>query len=558
MAVSPNVEIFRQREEMVPRCLTVRLPGVPLVGEFFAFGSGWIAGQMVDMMEKAIANPLPIVTFAKAALGIGVGKKVIDKVVPERIFDLLGKELPPGTFEVSIPGLFDIVKIGITPELTERAFSLQLQLENVNSGLGDPERKPFFEQLERQRTRLLQQLAFERVDQERAERLAQIEQIEKSPAPESSRQRAAILTGVDNVQDDVATLAASMHLIQFLTGRAIPGIGQLALIADMIALSQAGLRVKPRNFRIAGKGKGAIKKEIKRVGEGKFGTQQNRIEQANRAGRLGIGMSDIIQGLQSLEQHTGYGLRLGPIFGALTDLYYGFLRGATVVFSGPAWDPFNMSRIGCTRSPGLEDIATGASSVCHFAALRIWDYGSRLLECPDCLTDLSRKRVLWGLAYAMECLYPWLMGQDWERDIENFMGEPVVGLFPRDLRSEEVWNTFAPADEWKSTHLTGDPDRNITPQEWVQQGSVRLGDLLLENINLVKDPGEREILETALVGSSWSLLAGLNPAGLIVEREFSPSIVEDLAAADGEPGASGRLESLLTASLPLEKGLKPS
>ena len=550
--------IITRREFLVPRCLTIRLPGVPLVGEFFAFGSAWIASQMVDIMETAIETRLSPIKIAKKALGIGQGEKAIDKGVPPRIFDLLGKGAPPGGFEVNIPGLFDIVKLGILAERTPEIDRLEIQVELFNRAIEvstKPEQQRLFIE---QRDALTRQLGRLVQVQEEAEREELIEQIRLSPAPESSRQRAAILTSMDNVQDDVATLAASLHLIQFLVGRAFPVVGQIALVADVMALVQGGLRVKPRNFRIAGKGKGAVKKEIQRVGEGKYGTQANRIEQANRGGKLGIGMSDLIQGLQSLEQHTGYGLRLGPIFGAITDLYYGFLRGATVVFSGPLEDPFNLSRKGCTRSPGLSDIAANAEMQCHLSALRIWDYGSRLLECPDCLTDLSRKRVLWGLAYAMECLYPWLIGQDWERDIENFMGEPVMGVFPRDSRSEDVWDVFAPKGEWISTHLTGDPDRNITPQEWVQQGSVALGDRLLENINLIKDPTERQILENVLVGSSWSLLAGLNPLGRIVESELSPSILEDLAAMDGDPGASQRLEALIEANSPIENGLKPS
>ena len=575
-----NVEIFRQREEMVPRCLTVRLPGVPLLGEFFAFGSGWIAAQMVKIMEMAIANPIPVVSFAKAALGIAPARSVITKVSQPRIFDLLAKNVPAGTFEVKIPGVFDIIKIGIAPVLTPAVFTAQVRLDSANSGIEaivdtfdsfDEFKKAEAEalaagfqrdnQLDRlllERDRAATQMKFARLDAEREERKLQIEQIDKSPTPESSRQKAAMLTSVDNVQDDIATLAAVMHIIQFLVGRRIPGIGQAALFADMLSLAQAGARVKPRNFRVAGKGKGAIKKEMKRVSNGKFGTQANRIETANRAGKLGIGMSDIVQGLQSLEQHSGYGLRLGPLFGAITDLYYGFLRGADITFSGPAWDPFNFSRIGCTRSPGLEDVATGASSVCHFAALRIWDYGSRLLECPDCLTDTSRRRVLWGLAYAMECLYPWLIGQDWESDLANFKDEPVVGVFPRDSRSEDVWDVFAPKGDWRSTHLTGDPDRVISREEWVQGGFSKLGDLLLENINLVKDSDERELLETALVGSTWSLLAGLNPAGVITETVLSSSTLEDLAAMDGDPGASQRLESLLSVSGVIAKSPEPS
>jgi len=523
------------------------------VGEFFAFTSGWIAAEMVDIMEKAIENPLPVISFAKKAISIGQGEKVVEKAVPPRIFDLIGLPIPGEGFEVSIPGLTDIVKLGIAPIKTQEVNALERAIAQNNESIEAQVPGPIRDGLIKSRDQRLAILGGIRRRQEEAEREKQKEAIRLSPSPQSSKQRAAILTGIDNVQDDVATLAAVMHLISFLSGKALPGIGQLAFIADMLALGQAGLRITPRNARLATKGKGAIKKDIKRVAESKFGSQVNRIEEANRMGKLGIGMSDIIQGLQSLEQHTGYGLRLGPIFGAVQDLFYGFLRGATVTFAGPSWDPFNFTRVACTRSPTFDEIATGAGSVCHFAAVRIWDYGSRLLECSDCLTDLSRKRILWGLVYAMECLHPWLVGQDIEADMSNFIDQPVMGIFPRDARSEDAWNEFAPKEEWTSTHLTGDPDRVVMPRDWVRDGSVNLGAALLENIRLIEDPIEREVLENELVASSWSLMAGLNPFGRIAEQELSSSTLEDLRAFDGDPGASLRLEKLLAANAPIEK-----
>lgn len=549
MAFGEIVPLIVQREETRPRCLTVRLPGIPVVGEFLASVSGWIAGQMVDIMENAASNPIPIIGFGKALVRITKQIAGLPKPSAPRIDDFAKPIVRKGNFQVVIPGLFDVVKLGVLASSSPDIERLEESLATINNDIEvevDPDRRQtlfgFRDLLVDNLGRLLDEAAEE-------ERIRRFISLKLSPAPQSSKQRAAILTAMDDVQDDVATLAATMHLIQFFGGRAIPGIGQVAFVADMLALGQAGLRVSPRNARLSRKGKGAIKKEVKRVAEGKFGTQSNRIEEANRAGKLGIGMSDVIQGLQSLENHTGYGLRLGPIFGALVDLYYGVLRGATVKFSGPSWDPFNMTRVGCTRSPGLDDIASGASSACHFVALRLWDRASRLLECPDCLTDLSRRQVLWGLAYAMECLYPWLVGEDWEGDLENFKDEPVLGVYPRDARSEDVWDKFAPKAEWTSTHLVGDPDRAVMMDEWVQEGSANLGKLLLENLNLIKDPIEREVLEGELVASSWSLLAGLNPNGMVMEHVLSPSVLEDIRAFDGQPAASQRLGALLDAQI---------
>lgn len=549
MAFGEIVPLIVQREETRPRCLTVRLPGIPVVGEFLASVSGWIAGQMVDIMNNAASNPIPIIGFGKALTRIVKALAGLPKPDAPRIDDFAKPIVRVGNFQVVIPGLFDVVKLGVLVSTTPETDEIEESIKVLNDRLEVETDSRTVDKLVVQRNNLVKNFGTLLDAAAEEERIRRFISLKLSPAPQSSKQRAAILTAMDDVQDDVATLAATMHLIQFFGGRLIPGIGQVTFVADMLAIGQAGLRVSPRNARLARKGKGAIKKEIKRVAEGKFGTQANRFEQANRAGKLGIGMSDVIQGLQSLENHTGYGLRLGPIFGALVDLYYGVLRGATVKFAGPAWDPFNMTRVGCTRSPGLDDIASGASSACHFVALRLWDRASRLLECPDCLTDLSRRQVLWGLAYAMECLYPWLVGEDWEGDLENFKDEPVLGVYPRDARSEAVWNKFAPADEWTSTHLVGDPDRAVMMDEWVQEGSVNLGKMLLENINLVKDPIEREVLEGALVASSWSLLAGLNPGGMVVEHVLSSSVLEDIRAFDGQPAASQRLGALLDAQI---------
>lgn len=183
-----------------------------------------------------------------------------------------------------------------------------------------------------------------------------------SPVPGVVGDFARIGQEIDNVQDALVTLSVGGRVATKLAGRAIPGVGWVATAADVLNVLNAfypnnvagGVKAATRvaeSARGVG-GKYVLSKEAKRqmgvVFTGQGGTYRQRLAETLQTGKIGFGWGEGLQILQTTDQLFGVGLQLGPIFGAMTDTFFGALRGAEFDVTAPykaTFDPLEWTGI---------------------------------------------------------------------------------------------------------------------------------------------------------------------------------------------------------------------
>lgn len=405
LAVStPGIFSRALGSEFRTECFQVRAPGLPF-GEYLAEGADWWVEQAVNFLEP-FATPVRreherVTSDIQRFLGVPNVGALEDEAKP-RFRGFVGP--PTQEFLVEVPGWQDIFVL------------------NNDFIFNDRSRR------------------------ERA--LDYFDSLASSPTPPSFREAAEILTTLDDIQDEAATLATVLALVERTAGRAIPGVGAVALLADSLDLLGAVARPGTLSSfpgtgskrRILDKVRGTRKGYVGRIEEARrFRDLEARAQ--GRAGRVvdprgtaprnfRVGVGDIIQGLQATESIFGTGIQLGPIVGFLQDAFWGVVRGATFRARGPIWDPLGFTEAGrsaCFRSPGFESIGPRVYYLLANEALSLWRKAGRVFPWVDVLGEPALASLLTGLRLSEQVLGPWLRGGEWIELLgEVLQQDPVV------------------------------------------------------------------------------------------------------------------------------------
>jgi hypothetical protein len=216
---------------------------------------------------------------------------------------LAGQQVP--RYEVILPGWSDIIRVTPTSSLTPAEVAVERQRRNA--------------------------------------------QLNRSPSPDVIQNLSKLGQEIDNVQDALVTLSLAGRIATKLLGRVIPGVGLIATAADLLnlvnvfypntlagsvagAATRAGQKITGRSKYLGNK---AIKRALGLAPDASLSTYLRRLEETIKTGKVNVGLGELLQVAQTSEQMTGYGLALGPIFGALQDTFFGLLRGARFDLSGP-------------------------------------------------------------------------------------------------------------------------------------------------------------------------------------------------------------------------------
>ncbi len=335
------------------------------------------------------------------------------------------------------------------------------------------------------------------------------EALARSPVPLGIRELAEVLTTIDDIQDEAATLATMLFVVERIGGRAIPGVGAVALAADALnvvaALSRpvfgAGLPGR------AGKRRVVDKARATRRG------YQGRLEETRRTGRLRIGYADVIQGLQATESLFGAGIQIGSIFGFLQDAVFGLLRGAEFRFRGPIFDPLGFTQAGrdaCYRSPRLEEKHPGGYFVAANEALALWSNLGRVMPYVDLLGEHFLASALVGMRLAEGVLGPWLRSGAW------------VDVLDVALRTDPVVPGGVSSADY----------RGLRASEWIHRTMPGTVAATSRAISDVSDRGRQAFYESLVSSIGWGLVGDLEPGGIVRDLGIAGPIADAFVLTD--------------------------
>jgi hypothetical protein len=454
-------------------CMSVRLPGIPF-GEHIAKAADWWGKKFTGLFK----DPAEKVRWAH------------DSVTHE-IQDFLGVDTKP------------VVGLGKKPKL---------------KSFGGPPRDGFMVSVPAWQDIFVfdnNKVFDKRSRKQRAMDYA--EALRRSPTPPSMREVAEILTTLDDLQDEAATLAVVLMIAEKLAGRAIPGVGTVATIADALSVVYAlsslgtgsgvpgrrGKRVAKDRARHSSNGYKGRLKESRRVMEAQRVAVEERKrlkpDALERARDFKFGWGDWIQGLQATNSLFGFGIEIGPIMGFLQDAFWLGIRGGELRLPGRAVDPFGftaLSKSVCYRSPSLDEIHFEAYPVLANEAMMLWSHAGRVMPYIDILGEHALASTLYGLRLAEEVLGPWLRSGQWV--------EPL-GLAI--ARIEVVPGGVA-------THET----RGLRADEWVERTAPAVTAATMRAIRDVPDRGRQALYESWVADIGWGLLADLEPGVQVVDH----------------------------------------
>lgn len=437
-----------------PECLSVRLPGIP-GAEYFATAADWWAEQAVDAFGRPVRAAGQVNESINASiqnsLGIPGGPDPADSTRPKA---RAGLAPGPDGFLVKVPDWRDI-----------------FQLQN----------DPVFG------------------SDDKAQRTADArEALERSPTPPALVEVGELLTTLDDIQDEAATLAIVLMIAEKLAGRAIPGVGWVATAADALNVIYA-LSSKATGSSLPGRrGKRAAVDKAK----ASSGGLTSRLEEMRRSGSLKIGIGDILQGLQATDSMFGVGIQIGGIMGFLQDSFWGGVRGAEFEARGPIWDPLGFTEYGrsaCYRSPSIDEIHPRAYFAMSHTALSVWKKAARVMPYIDLLGENALASMLTGLRMSEQVLGPWLRSGVWVEPLQR-----AIELTPYVAGGVEAHDT-----------------RRLRPDDWLKRTVPAARVATRRAIGNVRDRGRQALYESMVSSIGWGLMADLDPAARVVVQEVA-------------------------------------
>ncbi len=235
-----------------------------------------------------------------------------------------------------------------------------------------------------------------------AKRKALAIQISSSPTPEVAKNLAWLLTKIDDVQDGFVTLSVATRIAARFLPKVIPVAGWVATAADVLNLAEIVLRP----WMVVAK----MKNETEDAGKLVPDTYRRRLAKQVATGKLRVGWGEVFQILQTSANLVDVGIEIGAGFGYATDLAFGLIRGADIVFSAPRIA--TAEEVIITESQLLADHprASGASllravtkapSPLHFRTFGALGYLDQVFEYPigtfdTKVQDGARSLVEWA------------------------------------------------------------------------------------------------------------------------------------------------------------------
>jgi len=434
-------------------CLTVRLPGIP-GGEYIAEAADWWGQQAVDFFGGPVtavgAVNDSINQTVQDALGIPGGPGT---QMDSRPRATAGMGPGPDGFLVKLPGWQDIITYNNDSLLNERSK---------------------------------QQLAAE-----------YSEILLRSPTPPSLQDVGKLLTVLDDVQDEAATLAILLMIAEKIAGRAIPGVGQVVMVADALQLIYALSNVATGSGLPGRKGKRRAHEKGKQTRNGMRG----KLDDFRRTGSLKIGVGDILQGLQATDSMFGTGIQLGGIMGFLQDAFWGGIRGAEFEARGPAWDPLGFTEAGrnaCYRSPSLDQVHPKAYFALANDALSVWSKASRILPYIDLLGEHALAGVLMGLRNSEMVLGPWLRSGVWV--------DPLI-------RALEIIPTVNGGVEAHDT-------KDLKPDQWLKRTVPATKAAVSRAIANVAHRDRQGFYDSLVASIGWGFMGDLEPGAKVLDMQL--------------------------------------
>jgi len=440
-----------------PECLSIRTPAIP-GAEYVAEAADWWAKQAVDMFGRPVRAAGAVNDSMNAlvqnTLGIPGAPEPADATRPKA----RGGFAPgPDGWLVEVPDWRDI---------------FQLQNDPV---FGDKSKRDAAADA---RDSLL-----------------------RSPTPPNLQEVGALLTNLDDIQDEAATLAIVLMIAEKLAGRAIPGVGLVATAADALNVIYA-LSSKATGSSLPGRrGKRAAVDKAK----SSSGGLSARLEEMRRGGSLKVGIGDILQGLQATDSMFGVGIQIGGLMGFLQDAFWGGIRGAEFKARGPVWDPLGFTEAGrsaCYRSPSMDDIHPKAYFMFANQALSVWKKAARVMPYVDVLGEPALASMLTGLRMSEQVLGPWLRSGVWVDPLKR-----AIELTPVVAGGVEAHDT-----------------RGLRPDEWLKRTVPAARVATRRAIANVADRGRQAFYESLVSSIGWGFAGSIEPAARVVGQTISGPI----------------------------------
>lgn len=335
----------------------------------------------------------------------------------------------------------------------------------------------------------------ERSKQQRAVDFA--EQLERSPTPASLNEVAKLLTVLDDIQDEAATLALVLMLAEKLAGRRIPGVGQVAFAADALSIIY-GLSNVVTGSGLPGR---ASKRRAHEKGKQTRNGYRGVLDRFRQTGSLKIGVGDILQGLQATDSMFGVGIQIGGVMGFLQDAFWGGVRGAEFRAAGPIWDPLGFTEAGrsaCYRSPSLDQIHPKAYFAMANSALSVWSKASRAMPFIDVLGEHALASTLVGLRLSEQVLGPWLRSGVWVEPLQR-----AIELTPYVAGGIQELDTY-----------------QLRPDQWLKRTVPGTMAAVTKAIGNVADKGRQAFYESLVASTGWGFIADLEPGSKLVEGQL--------------------------------------
>ena len=468
-------------------CLSVRVPGVPF-GEYVATAADWWAEQAVT----AFGQPVRAAGQVNDSIGYQIQNLLGIPGKPNpadagRPRARAGMNPEAGGFLVQVPGWMDIFQFN-----NDAVFS-------------------------------------ERSKQQRA--IDYAENLQRSPTPPSLQEVGELLTTLDDIQDETATLAVVLMLAEKLAGRSIPGVGWVATAADALNVIQA-LSSKATGSSLpgrAGKRRAAGKAQQTRDGYGgrldnarrtraidqamdaAIGPRLPQIE-APRAG-LKIGWGDALQALQASDSMFGTGVQIGAVMGFMQDAFWTGIRGGEFRAAGPVWDPLGFTEQGrhaCYRSPTLDQIHPQAHFVLSNIALSVWKKAARVMPYLDVFGEQALASTLTGLRLSEQVLGPWLRSGVWVDQLSRAV--EVIRSVPGGVEAHDT--------------------RQLRPDQWVPRTAPAARVAVTRAIGNVADRGRQGLYESMVSSIGWGFAGSLEPGARVVDRQLMGPIRDAVLLLD--------------------------
>jgi hypothetical protein len=321
------------------------------------------------------------------------------------------------------------------------------------------------------------------------------ELLRRSPVPLSIQEVGEILTTMDDLQDEAATLAIALALVEKYAGRAIPGVGTIATVSDALNFMQAFI-APAGAASVPGKAaKRAAHEKGKQTGSGYRG----RLEELRRTGDLRLGWGDALQALQATDSMFGFGVQLGAVMGGIQGAFWTGVRGGEIRVkpSTLGVGPLALAIRGAVyRSPTLAMIHPAAPAVMGSKSLSVWADAARVLPWVDVLGEHALASSLIGLRLAENVLGPALRSGEWVPYVEDFLNsDPVLG------GGVESVDT-----------------RGLRASQWIMRTAPATSAAVRRAVVAVPDRGRQAFYESLIASIGWGFLADVEPGAVVRER----------------------------------------